>query len=69
MFISNILCFNVTENKLKGAAMSARKSGCIIKNGECVPRCSDLTPEEIAKGAVCETGGFLIHCITKEVIN
>ena len=33
-----------------------RRSGCNVKNGECVPKCSELTPEQKNKGLQCEVG-------------
>ena len=35
---------------------SFRQSGCSIKNGQCVPKCSELTEEELNKGLQCEIG-------------
>ena len=35
---------------------SNRRTGCNIKNGECVPKCSELSEEQRNKGLQCEVG-------------
>jgi len=51
-----------------GSSSSSRKSGCDTKTGDCVPKCSDLSPEEIAKGVQCKMSEKLFRksgCDTK----
>ena len=58
----NMLCLNVTENKLKDASRSLRKSGCRIVDNrlrDC-PNCSDLSPEEINEGVECKNNGRIM---------
>ena len=38
-----------------------RRTGCNVKNGECVPKCSELTPEQQNKGLQCEVGKILFY--------
>ena len=44
------------EAKEAESRNSNRRSGCNIKNGECVPKCSELTIEELNSGLQCEVG-------------
>ena len=39
-----------------GTTNTSGQSGCNIKNRNCVPKCSELTQEEMLQGLQCEMG-------------
>ena len=46
----------MTGIDLKALSRSSRTSGCNTKKGDCVPKCSELTEEELNQGLQCEMG-------------
>ena len=55
MLLKQLLRFQAPQSQPE-TPIAISQTPCIIKNGECVPKCSELSEEQLLQGVQCALG-------------